>query len=68
MGINTAKNISGWDDVLDNQIFGGYPPSVEDIVTNTKKVSHFVKYLFSSQKHVDDEVKLILTASLLQFY
>ena len=68
MDINTAKNISGWDDVLDSQIFGGYPPTVEDIIKNTKKVSHFVKYLFSPPKKVNDEVKLILTTSLLQFY
>eukprot|EP00957_Ditylum_brightwellii_P175530 13364273-Ditylum_brightwellii.AAC.1 len=68
MDINTAKNISGWDDVLDSQIFGGYPPTVEDIITNIKKVSHFAKYLFFSQKHINDEVKLILAAFLLQFY
>ena len=25
MDINTAKNIAGWDDVVDNNVFGGYP-------------------------------------------
>eukprot|EP00957_Ditylum_brightwellii_P005548 425210-Ditylum_brightwellii.AAC.1 len=29
MDINTANRISGWDDVLGNQFFGGYPPIVD---------------------------------------
>ena len=49
MDINVGKNISAWDDVLDGNVFGGYPPVCSDITTDAEKVKVFVNNLYGRQ-------------------
>eukprot|EP00957_Ditylum_brightwellii_P034756 2634201-Ditylum_brightwellii.AAC.1 len=68
MDINVGKNISAWDDVLNGNIFGGYPPVCSDITTEAEKVNGFAKNLYGHQKQLDSNVKDILAATILRFY
>jgi uncharacterized protein YdcH (DUF465 family) len=68
MDINTAKNIAGWDDVLDQHVFGGYPPNCDDITAEKDKLCTFIDHLFVHQEQLDEDVKYVLTASILRFY
>jgi len=68
MDINVGKNISAWDDVLDGNVFGGYPPVCSDITTEAEKVEVFVHNLYGHQKQLDNDVKDILAATILRFY
>jgi hypothetical protein len=69
--INQAgKAVSGWTTKRDNEIVGGSPPVLHDIVTAADNVDSFVTALFS-----DDycwkwrrSVRGLLIASLLRFY
>eukprot|EP00957_Ditylum_brightwellii_P141721 10797793-Ditylum_brightwellii.AAC.1 len=37
MDISTTKNIAGWDDVVDNNVFGGYSPACDNISIEIEK-------------------------------
>eukprot|EP00957_Ditylum_brightwellii_P011578 875056-Ditylum_brightwellii.AAC.1 len=68
MDINVGKNISAWDDVLDGNLFGGYPPVCFVITTEAEKVNVFVNNLYGYQIQLDSNVKDILAATILQFH
>ena len=68
MDINTAKNIAGWDDVVDNNVFGGYPPTCDDISIEKEKLHTFINQLFCHQEGIDSDVQYLLTASIFWFY
>eukprot|EP00957_Ditylum_brightwellii_P127538 9725833-Ditylum_brightwellii.AAC.1 len=65
MDINVGKNTSVWDDFLDGNVFGGYPPVCSDITTEAEKVQAFVKNLYGHQIQWDSNVKNVLTATIL---
>eukprot|EP00957_Ditylum_brightwellii_P089873 6844543-Ditylum_brightwellii.AAC.1 len=65
MDTNTAKNIAGWDDVLDLHVFGGYPPNCDDVIAEKDKLCTFIDRLFIYQEQLDEDVKYVLTASIL---
>eukprot|EP00957_Ditylum_brightwellii_P117258 8942623-Ditylum_brightwellii.AAC.1 len=65
MDINVGKNISAWDDVLDGNVFDGYPPVCLDITTEAEKVQVFVNNLYGHQIQLDSNVKDILAATIL---
>eukprot|EP00957_Ditylum_brightwellii_P151337 11523845-Ditylum_brightwellii.AAC.1 len=65
MDINVGKNISARDDVLDGNVFGGYPPIYSDITAEVEKVNVFVNNLYGHQIQLDGDVKDILAATIL---
>eukprot|EP00957_Ditylum_brightwellii_P193902 14766272-Ditylum_brightwellii.AAC.1 len=68
MNINMAKNIAGWEDVLDHHVFGGYPPTCDDITAEKDKFSTFIEHLFIHQEQLNEDVKYVLTDSILRLY
>eukprot|EP00957_Ditylum_brightwellii_P020296 1531739-Ditylum_brightwellii.AAC.1 len=49
MDIDVGKNISAWDDILDGNVFGSYPPVCSDITTEAEKVQAEVCVGFMSR-------------------
>eukprot|EP00957_Ditylum_brightwellii_P160384 12209600-Ditylum_brightwellii.AAC.1 len=68
MDINVVKNISAWNDILDGNASGGYPPVCSDIITEAEKVNVFVNNLYRHQIQLYSNVKDILAATILHFY
>ena len=49
-------------------MFGGYPPNCDDITAEKDKLCTFIDHLFVHQEQLDEDVKYVLTASILRFY
>eukprot|EP00957_Ditylum_brightwellii_P134128 10225548-Ditylum_brightwellii.AAC.1 len=62
----TGKRIDGWDFALDNEIYGGYSPTLDDISTERHKLDDFIECLLGKQTKVDMKAKKLLIASLLR--
>eukprot|EP00957_Ditylum_brightwellii_P073780 5606802-Ditylum_brightwellii.AAC.1 len=65
MDINVGENASACDDVLDGNVFSGYPPVCSDITTEAEKVQVFVNNLYGHQIQLDSNVKDTLAATIL---
>eukprot|EP00957_Ditylum_brightwellii_P173141 13181139-Ditylum_brightwellii.AAC.1 len=61
MDINTAKSTAGWDDIVDNNVFGGYPPTYDNISIEKEKLHAFMNQLFCHQEGIDFDVQNLLT-------
>jgi hypothetical protein len=65
---SAGKSLAGWSFKYCGTIIGGYPPVLEDIVTEVEKVEAFFNLLFGKFVNVDVTVRRLLLASLLRFY
>lgn len=63
-----AKVLAHWTMKFGNSYFGGYPPVLSDITTESEKVKVFMSLLFKNHADLDTKVVELLTGSLLRFH
>ena len=65
-----GKTLAHWLFKQSNDIYGGTPPSLDDIKTEPKLVNLFVDALFVHRTHIVEKTKLkhILVATVLRFH
>ena len=54
--------------VLDNEVYGGCPPTLDDITEHREMLESFKVALFGKQVHLKEGVPELLLASVIRFY
>lgn len=63
-----GKVLGNWQRSVNGQLVGGYPPTSEDIVTETNVLFKFTNHLFSNQVHVtNNNFKKLMLGSILRW-
>ena len=64
------KTLAHWLFKQSDEIYGGTPPSIDNIKTEPKSVKFFVNALFVHRTHISQNTKFknILAATVLRFH
>ena len=66
--VRSGKMISGWTAMLNNNIHGGNPPTLNAITTEKDKVAPFVKELLGRHVNVKVDVQELIVANMLRHW